>query len=423
MSDEITKIAFCFPYHGVGGVSLLFIRLAEKIALEHDIEVSIIDYYDGFMSKSMPSCVKLIPYYDEKPCCLPKDLTVVFQTMTPWSIFPNLVIDASSKLFFWNCHPYNLVPHVPLIDNKLKGNKSLNRFFLKTFLYPYWKKCSVFLKLLVEKNAIAFMDQANKRNSEFFYFPLGNPEYLPIPAVMPVNTPVTRTELAIDDVIRITWVGRIVDFKYYILAYTLKHLDKLNDYIDCKVVVTVIGGGEYSEKLKSDAEQLKSIEVTFLEHIKPAELDQFIQDSTDVMFAMGTSALEAAKLGIPTVLLDVAYGEVKGEYQYRFLYERDGSTLGDVINLKRLNKEFETTSVAYNSSLLYLLHRLRSEYKDIANETKRYFLYNHDIEKVSRDFLKKVNQSQCTYKDLCESASTRLGALYRLKKLIKGKNV
>lgn len=413
------KLVFVFPYKGVGGVSLLFLRIAECLSVNFNCEVYLVDYVDGFMHLNASKSVRFIVYSDSDTCVIPINSIVIFQTMTPWSIFPNLKIDNASKLFFWNCHPYNLVPHVPLIDSKLKGNINLNRLFLKTFLYPYWKKCSVFLKLLVEKNAIAFMDQANKRNSEFFYFPLVNPEYLPIPAVLPVSIPVTRTGLAIDDVIRITWVGRIVDFKYYILAYTLKHLDKLNDHIDCKVVVTIIGGGEYNSRLKRDAERLNNIDVTFLEHINPAELDQFIQDSTDVMFAMGTSALEAAKLGIPTVLLDVAYGEVKGDYQYRFLYERDGSTLGDVINLKRLNKEFRTTSIEYNSSLLDLLHRLRDEYKDISNETKRYFLYNHDIEKVSRDFLNKANQSQCTYKDLCETGSTRRGAFYSLKKLIK----
>jgi glycosyltransferase involved in cell wall biosynthesis len=413
------KLVFVFPYKGIGGVSLLFLRIGEYLSVNLNCDVYLVDYIDGFMHLNASKSVNRIEYFDRSECVIPIDSIVIFQTMTPWSIFPNLVIDGSSKLFFWNCHPYNLVPHVPLIDNKLKGNLNLNRFFLKTFLYPYWRKCSFFLKLLVEKNAIAFMDQANKINSEFFYFPLVNPEYLPIPAVMPVSTPVTRTDLAIDDVIHITWVGRIVDFKYYILAYTLKHLDKLNDHIGCKLVVTIIGGGEYSDRLKRDAEQLNSIEVTFIEHVNPSELDQFIQDSTDVMFAMGTSALEAAKLGIPTVLLDVAYGEVKGDYQYRFLYERDGSTLGDVINLKQLNKESKTTSIAHNSSLLGLLHRLRREYKDLSNETKKYFLRHHDIRKVSRDFLNKVTQSQCTYKDLYESGSTKRGVLYKLKKLFK----
>ena len=41
-----------FPYKGVGGVSVLFKRAAEWL-VERNFSVKVIDYSDGFISKSL----------------------------------------------------------------------------------------------------------------------------------------------------------------------------------------------------------------------------------------------------------------------------------------------------------------------------------------------------------------------------------
>ncbi|MEY8213398.1 MAG: hypothetical protein RPR97_02830 [Colwellia sp.] len=418
MSCTPKKIAFCFPYRGVGGVSLLFVRIATEIAKKNNIEVFVVDYEDGFMAKHKPDSVGFILYSDNAPCYLPNGVSVVFQTMTPWSIFPSLKFHNDTKLFFWNCHPYNLVPHVPLIDEKLKSYRIFNRLFLKTILYPYWKKCRRFLELLIARDAISFMDASNKSVTEFFYFSLNISEYLPIPAVLPDNLKTFKKELTKADIIKVTWVGRIVDFKYFILKYTLRELDKICFQIDREIVFTVIGGGGFDERLKSDAKNLKYINVEYIEHIEPDVLDQYLCDNCDLMFAMGTSALEAAKLSIPTVLLDVFYSELKGCYQYRFLFERDGSTLGDVLNGKDLKRHIRNVRDPYNVSLMNIFKQLQDDYGLISKKTKDYFLKNHDIKQVSNDLLEKIKISRCTYKDLKETSSTERGVFYRLKKIL-----
>ena len=45
----------------------------------------------------------------------------------------------------------------------------------------------------------------------------------------------------------------------------------------------------------------------FIDPIPPKELDTMLEFKLNVMFAMGTSAYEAAVRGIPTVLLDFSY--------------------------------------------------------------------------------------------------------------------
>ncbi|MFT4805611.1 MAG: hypothetical protein ACI9YE_002833, partial [Psychroserpens sp.] len=47
------NLIFCFPYRGVGGVSLLFLRMAEYLVSRVDFNIFCIDYEDGFISKNL----------------------------------------------------------------------------------------------------------------------------------------------------------------------------------------------------------------------------------------------------------------------------------------------------------------------------------------------------------------------------------
>ena len=62
MNSEKIKIAFCFPYKGVGGVSLLFARVAAVIAKNDKYEVFVIDYKDGYMAMNRTGEVNLLDY-------------------------------------------------------------------------------------------------------------------------------------------------------------------------------------------------------------------------------------------------------------------------------------------------------------------------------------------------------------------------
>ena len=54
---------------------------------------------------------------------------------------------------------------------------------------------------------------------------------------------------------------------------------------------------------------------------------------------MGTSAIEGARLGIPTILLDYSYKSINGFYKYEFIYEKEGFSLGRKITNINLEKK------------------------------------------------------------------------------------
>ncbi len=63
-----------------------------------------------------------------------------------------------------------------------------------------------------------------------------------------------------------------------------------------------------------------------------------------MLFAMGTSTLDGAKLGIPTVRLDYSYKSIPKNYKYKFFHEVKGYSMGERVEssfFKNGNHTFE----------------------------------------------------------------------------------
>ena len=147
-------IYFCFPYRGVGGVPILFIRIAEYLAEQKKISVNVIDYSDGFMATNIDQNLVNLVIYDEKNYLLiPDNAIVIFQSMTPWSIFQNLKYNENTRFLFWNCHPFNLIPTLPGLRDVMSSNLLLSRIILKTILRNYQKKMKNFIELISANNS------------------------------------------------------------------------------------------------------------------------------------------------------------------------------------------------------------------------------------------------------------------------------
>ena len=133
------ELIFIFPYRGIGGVSTLFMNTAEIISQQYNIKVSIVDYEDGYISKNIQQNknLNLLSYSDEYKLHLPSHSVVIFQAMTPWSIFPNLIYGENSKFFFWNLHPMNLIPMLPIFRWLSEQNLILGRFLPDERSFPF----------------------------------------------------------------------------------------------------------------------------------------------------------------------------------------------------------------------------------------------------------------------------------------------
>lgn len=380
---------------------------------EKGYDCALVDYSDGYMAKHCPANVSLYPYEKPEEYTLPNDAVLIFQAMTPWTIFERVKYRPAHRVFFWGCHPYNFVPSVPFVGEYLLRSRKVNRLFLKTVLRKYWQQTKTFIELLESRAALSYMDAPNLRSTEFFYGRRENVSYLPIPAAGAQDgfSGIDNEDVA---VLRLTWVGRLVDFKYHILTYSLRELDKLGGKLDYELRVVVIGDGPYRQTLEQDVTSFKHLQVEFINEISPDGLDHYLAENTDLMLAMGTSALEAAKLAIPTLLLDFSYSKVVGGYRFKLLYDHDNYSLGeDITGQYSRSTRF---SAEVNDNLKEIISSVRSNKNTVGAKCFEYFNRYHSLAVVSDVFVSKISQSSCLFSDIEEKGLTKPGFLYVVKK-------
>lgn len=407
MGEDAGKIYFCFPYRGAGGVSLLFLRMGVFLAEARRRNVVLIDYADGFMAQNLRSDkVELIEYHDDGLVDIPADATLVLQSNNPWSIFPGLRVSDKTTLIFWNCFPFNLVPVLPGLRDFLYRRPVALKILLGTILAGRRKINSQLVRKMHDSRSIFFMDDENLRITErFLNLSLRGPVFLPIPALPQTERPIAPAKL--QPPIGMIWVGRIADFKVHILWRVLQDVDDWCRTTGHKVTFSVIGNGNRRETLKSASAGLEALEIKFVDEMPADKLHDFLSgNGFDLGFCMGTSALECARLGIPTVLLDATYGVVSPSYRYRWLHEETGYTLGRIL--------FANAPYPKGQTLADLMARFLREHTDISTSAFDYFENNHALPAVADRFLSLASKAEFKWHRLSKGVIGNRDLGYRL---------
>lgn len=397
-SSAVTSLTFFFPYREVSGVPVLFLRMAEYISENYGIETCIVDYPDGYMSRTLrkDSCVRIAHFHDGVTIEVGPDTILVMQSILPNTMRPELKIHRDTRIVFWTLYPLNLIPTIiPLtwarhIQAKYIG---INRLIMDTIMISLRNDLRDLVNSFVEGKAIFFMDGTTLKNTtERLGVTIDNPIYMPVPCdFISENRKRTRRALK-DGNISVCWVGRLADFKIHILIYAIM---KLSEYAAKKkrlVRMHIIGEGPDSNMLKR-----KTIEHTFFHVVKAGvvtgeALDEYLLDQVDLLMAMGTSALEGAKLGVPTILLDASYGPVKEGYKFRWLFESKNYGLADMINVDNFEKN--------NHSLDRAIDALINDYSRLSDKTYDYCVRNHSIVSVTETFIGALTVASFRYRDI-----------------------
>ncbi len=400
------KLYFCFPYRGVGGVSLVFLRVAEFLAQNGLAQCHLVDYADGFMARNRDqSLTRLIEYSEDLEVPIPAGAIAVFQSMTPWSIFPALRLAPGVRILFWNCHPFNLVPTLPGLRHLMQRRPGFGSIMLATLLRRFRTIMRRFVRLLLERQALVFMDRTNVTVTEHYLgISIQLPEMLAIPAPRAAEGlhPAPDTAGA---GLRLAWVGRLVDFKYYPLKHALAQLDLLQPQLAVPMRFDVIGDGDREANLRADVCRLRNLRVRFCGEMALPALERHLRQETDMLFAMGASALEGARFGVPTLLLDLSYGEVPESYEFSWLHQRDGYSLADVAH----SGAGEGGGGSLRARLLELINQPQA----LSEAARAYFRRNHEIDMISERLLALAQRSRCTYGDLAAAGVLGRGLAYR----------
>lgn len=405
--NSFKNYIFYFPCYDVGGVSILFIRYAEYLAKTTKIDIYIIDYPNGYMSKNInKSLVNFIPYSSIHKMILPSNSLIILQSDLPWGIPLNFLCDDSTNVFFWNCYPFNLIPVFPSIISDFT-NRSLffTKLVLNTLLLTAKKKSVSFLNLLLANNSISFMDGPNYDTTKFCLSTnIDRKKFLPVSIHSSSSILQNKNKWDLD-FLNFCWVGRLADFKISILNKVLKDTEQYCKDFRKKINFYIVGSGKMNHRLykTTASEYLKIIQINYM---SPSELDIFLRD-IHCIFAMGTSALEGAKLAIPTILLDFSYGKIPSNYNYQFIYSAQNFSLGEPIR-SRYNKE--------GLKLEELISMLNNQ---TGQRCFEYFLHNHSLTKNIDDFIEQTKNSTLSYNHLIKQNFVKKPKFYIFWQFIK----
>jgi len=388
-------------------MSLLFLRIAEYLAVTDQAYTFLIDYEDGTMAINRDkSLTKLLTYSDDGKVCVPDEAILIFQSMTPWSMYPGLSVHESVKVIFWTCHPFGLIPTLPGMRRKMQASIKVSLLILNSVLYSFKRRASKFTVFLNSVDAIIFQDSSGlKITQSYLNLRLSDPKFLNIPAMPSIRTKTNPQQRIKDDkLLKFTWIGRIVNMKYFILKYAVSKLNVIQDSLGYSVEINIIGQGEYLPKFKKECLKFNNITFRFIDHLTPLELDQFLLSETDVLLAMGTSALEGAKFGIPTILLDISYREVPEGFVFTWLHEKSDNGVGEVLSIDKLEYG--------NDSLKNKALQIIKNYAEISEKELDNFRQNHALDFISESLLKFSQGSNLSWKMLEENNFLRRGCLY-----------
>ena len=369
-------IVLYFPYLSVGGVSVLFLRIAKLYRESH--RVILMDLENGYMAQNLPEGVELLTY-DQKEK-VPEDAVIIFQGVYPWRIRNFNKFPKTAKVLFWHLHPDNFYPFYFDKFRKIQVLKFIT-FAASALKLNVGRKL---LSFLVQNDSLVFMDETNRKSS-FEYFGLGNKNSKILKIFTDESSSIKYIPRKIDNVqktVNLGWIGRLEDFKTSILMHTLNRLQSIEKI---KFNFTIIGNGSDSLQFYRFKSKCGQYKIRIIDEIAPSDIPNFL-NKFDILFGMGTSALEGAKLGIPTILLDYSFHQIEKLYMFKPVFEHDGFSLGAKIH----NSSFEDSC-----SLGDLLSKILSNYEEYSYKSYNYWKDNFSPEVFRTDFDRVL--SQCTF--------------------------
>lgn len=225
---------------------------------------------------------------------------------------------------------------------------------LKKIPIKHWQKeASATLEWLYKNNSIIFTDEVGAYNTfrkEKLDYKIHLNDNL-IPIAIEFNELQENDRKENTDEISIAWIGRVSsDFKEIPLS---KLIDDINDWLlqhKQKIKLIVVGTGDAIDRVKNKCNNAK-FTTQFIDEIKYDELSDFVTKNVDLLVAMGTSALDGAKVGCPTMIITPVRDSDPHEVYYRWIYESKGYSLGEFppidMETNQIRKNFAEVLDAY----------------------------------------------------------------------------
>lgn len=202
------------------------------------------------------------------------------------------------------------------------------------------------LRMLYETRSICFTDEVGMENT----FAGTNINYAQnrednlIPIAIKVPDKFLWDEKKLESEIRVGWIGRVSkDFKLIPILQLMRDIEKCQHEKETAFSLTIVGAGDGLEEAKQEAKG-KDFSIQFVDAIAYENIGAFLKENVDIFVGMGTSVLDSAKNGCPSVVITPVRESDKKEVYYRWIFESKGFSLGEYPSIEvgpeQVKKEF-----------------------------------------------------------------------------------
>lgn len=377
---------FSYSTQKVGGAQLLFARLASRLCRDKKkvtIVSKTLDFISDYLNTESAEYIHVKVKEGNQYQTSPNDVVILSASFI--NITHDLFdLDDDTKLFYWELHPYALIEQLGF--SKVYKNSSLgwlSKLLLHTIERRNKKILEAFITEASEANGFVFMCGKNYEfNRQFFSF--SQSKFLPIPIMM--NNDISAAASVPkknSDIVKICWLGRISTQKIQLVELILKDLQLLDN-----VAFSVIGSGNSIASLKSISEGY-DFKVDFVGTLSRDKLNAYIRENVDVGIAIGTSSLEFAKLGVPTLIMP-------GVDEFQKFNDRKYDWLSNSRNFDLC------TTLRHNNrcrSMSEVIDEYRQNSHNLGESSLEYAKTNHSFDSIYLRFEKIIEEDSFAYQD------------------------
>lgn len=277
----MNKIVFFFPWKEVSGGPIYLCHLADRLAESGKYKVYYTDFYNGLSDDFLKSYrVRKLPYLQEgksRQIAIFPDEPIILITPVYWA-FDMPTLHPDSKIVFINWHNECL----PVLKKRqLVGDEEYKAF----------------LHLLEDRDCTSFCDITHWMGQKEAGADCKK-QYTPI--IVDKRMLRAKRQLVAENEINVAIFGRLYPDKVYADIDVVRNLAGVRT--NKTINVHIIGEGPYASLL-FDKYYGSNIHLIPYGTLSNDAALKTLASKTDVLFAMGTAALDGASIGLPTFII------------------------------------------------------------------------------------------------------------------------
>jgi hypothetical protein len=366
-------ITFFFYKKGIGGVQNLYLNLIKELARK-GITVKLIYFKDSWLTNELDKFKIDYKFFDlgknnsEDIGSFVTSEDILIDTGFGGSLFRFYKIDP--YFFFWNVYPGAL---------GTKAKNPIRKILLRRIIARMQRNYGLF-----------FMDDSGVNNIKEVYNLDQNIHYLPVPIEISqegnaLPSSYFREKIS-EESIPLSYIGRAELWKVVPVKKILSRLEDIAGENNRKFHFHIITDNKEEFQKLLEITSSDKVYIEYHTGLYGEKLRDFLSHKILINFSMGSSCLESAATGIPTIILDFYSFSTKVSNsigKYRWLHETSNFNLGNLI------EEGQETS---GHDLSAIFAELSEDYlKDISHKCYSYVCDNHSLEVVADNFLRYTN--------------------------------